>query len=345
MVSGACGTTMLKRLKLKQFSLLASLAPVLTVAIVTGVVLSRGMNPVPAVVWGLIGGGLVSILAAQALTRWAGNVIKGSIDSVSKTAQDISATVSQRQRLAAQQAAAADETTAAMEKLAASTTHSAEQANDLAVGARQVLTLADEGTRTVTQTLRSMNSLNEKVNAIAQMTFHLNEQASQIGSITNMVTEVASQTNLLALNAAVEAARAGEQGRGFSVVAAEIRKLADQTKTSAGKINTLVTGILQTISDTVKATEDGTKTVAESVTTANQTVQTFIGVRDAISKATENTQHISTNVREQSLAVNDVLRAMTEFGGNVKVTATTLSQGRSRAESLQETAAGLGAMI
>jgi methyl-accepting chemotaxis protein len=334
-----------KGLKLKHFSLVASLAPLILGGLVTGVFLLRGMPPTGAIAAGIVGGCVSSLAMARALSTWAGRVITASIDSVTKTAQDISATVSQRQQLAAQQAAAADETTAAMEKLAASTNHSAEQANDLAVGARQVLTLADEGARTVTQTLRSMNSLNEKVNAIAQMTFHLNEQASQIGSITNMVTEVASQTNLLALNAAVEAARAGEQGRGFSVVAAEIRKLADQTKTSAGKINTLVNGILQTISDTVKATEEGTKTVAESVATANQTVQTFIGVRDAISKATENTQHISTNAREQSLAVADVLRAMNEFGGNVKVTAATLGQGRSRAESLQHTAAGLGAII
>ena len=334
-----------KGLKLKHFSLIASLAPVIVFSLVMAVLVFRGMSPLATTVAGVAVGTLVSLGMAKALSSWAGRVIAASIDSVTKTAQDISATVSQRQQLAAQQAAAADETTAAMEKLAASTNHSAEQANDLAVGARQVLTLADEGARTVTQTLRSMNSLNEKVNAIAQMTFHLNEQASQIGSITNMVTEVASQTNLLALNAAVEAARAGEQGRGFSVVAAEIRKLADQTKTSAGKINTLVNGILQTISDTVKATEDGTKTVAESVTTANQTVQTFIGVRDAISKATENTQHISTNAREQSLAVADVLKAMTEFGGNVKVTAATLGQGRSRAESLKQTAAGLGAII
>jgi methyl-accepting chemotaxis protein len=336
---------MRKGLKLKHFSMMAALAPVVAGSLVAAVLLYRSVAPLAAIFWGVALGGVVSVVAARALAAWAGRVIVASIESVTRTAQDIAATVNQRQRLAAQQAAAADETTAAMEKLAASTTHSAEQADDLAVGARQVLTLADEGARTVTQTLRSMTSLNEKVNAIAQMTFHLNEQASQIGSITNMVTEVASQTNLLALNAAVEAARAGEQGRGFSVVAAEIRKLADQTKTSAGKINTLVNGILQTINDTVKATEEGTKTVAESVTTANQTVQTFIGVRDAISKATENTQTISTNVREQSLAVNDVLRAMTEFGGNVKVTAATLSQGRSRAEALQETAAGLGAIV
>src|SRR4029079_15076872 len=261
---------MSKGLKLKHFSLIASMAPVIAGSLVMVALAYRGTSPLATISFGVAAGTLVSIAMAKALPAWAGGVIQASIAAVTRTAQDISATVSQRQQLAAQQAAAADDTPSAMEKLAASTNHSAEQANDLAVGARQVLTLADEGARTVTQTLRSMNSLNEKVNAIAQMTFHLNEQASQIGSITNMVTEVASQTNLLARKAGVEAARHRQKGRGFSGVAAEIRKLADQTKTSAGKINTLVNGILQTISDTVKATEEGTKTVTESVNTANQ---------------------------------------------------------------------------
>src|SRR5262245_59717478 len=134
-------------LKLKHLSLLASLAPVIVGGFVTGGFLFRGMAPTLAIAAGIVARCLSSVAMAKALSAWAGRVIVASIDSVNRTAQDISATVSQRQQLAAQQAAAADETTAAMEKLAASTNHSAEQANDLAVGARQVLTLADEGAR------------------------------------------------------------------------------------------------------------------------------------------------------------------------------------------------------
>ena len=335
-----------RRLKLKYLSVIANIVPVLVTWTVAGVILDASFPGVRVAV--LSGAGLgvaLSVGAALAFSSRVGGVIAASVSSVSKMAGEIAETVAQRERLAAQQAAAANETTAAMEKLALSTRQSAEQAEDLVVGARQVLTLADQGALTVSQTLKGMDSLKEKVHAIAGMILQLNEQASQIGTITKLVTDVASQTNMLALNAAVEAARAGDQGKGFSVVATEIRKLADQTKKSAERINTLVTDILTTINSTVAATEEGTKTVDESVHTANQTVQSFIGVRDAISKATENTQQISRNAQQQSLAVSGVLRAMNEFGGNVKLTAATLSQGRSRAETLQEAAKGLEAII
>jgi methyl-accepting chemotaxis protein len=308
------------------------------------------MRSTPGVVWmPLLAGAatalVAALLCAVLFSARIAQLITASSRSVSKMAVEIAATVDQRERLAAQQAAAANETTTAMEKLAASTRQSAEQAESLAVGAREVVGLADDGALTVRQTLEEMNGLKQQVHAIAGMILQLNEQASQIGTITNLVTDVANQTNLLALNAAVEAARAGEQGKGFSVVAAEIRKLADQTKTSAERINTLVNDILKTINTTVVATEEGTKTVDQSVQKANQTAQTFIDVRDAISRASENTQQISRNAKQQSLAVNDVLRAMTEFGSNVKVTAATLGQGRTRAETLQETAKGLEALI
>ena len=144
---------MSKTLKIKHVGLMACLATVVAAGLGGGVA-SGYTTPLSAVGWGVLAGSLAA-LGAGLLRRWAVRVIGSPLESVSKTALDIAATVDQRQRLASQQASAADETTAAMSKLAASTSHSAEQANDLAVGAKQVLQLADEGTRTVTQTLRT----------------------------------------------------------------------------------------------------------------------------------------------------------------------------------------------
>jgi methyl-accepting chemotaxis protein len=293
---------------------------------------------------GGVGIALACLSAVMLSSRLAG-AIATSATTVWNTAGEIANTVEQRERLSSQQAAAANETTAAMEELAASARQSAEQAETLVIGARQVVNLAEDGTRTVKMTLKGMDSLREKVHGIAEKILQLSEHTSQIGTITNLVTEVASRTNMLALNAAVEAARAGDQGKGFSVVAVEIRKLADQTKRSAERINTLVSDILKAINSTVMATEEGTKTVDESVESANRTVQSFIGVRDAISRASENTQQISLNAKQQSLAVNEVLRAMSDLTGDAKLTAASISMGRSRAARLQEVADGLRAIL
>ena len=337
---------MWRKLKLKSLSLTANLAPI----VLSWTVLLWALRNAPGetrtvALYGAALGVIVSVIAALALSSRISNRIGLSVNSVSTMANEIAATVDQRERLTTQQAAAANETTAAMEELAASARQSAEQAENLALGARQVVNLAEEGALSVEQTLKGMESLKDKVHTIAERILQLSEQTSQIGVITNLVTGVASQTNMLALNAAVEAARAGDQGKGFSVVAVEIRKLADQTKQSAEKINTLVSDILKAINSTVMATGEGTKTVDAAAQTANRTAQSFIGVRDAISKASENTQQISLNAKQQSLAVNEVLRTIGELSGDSKATLASLSLGRSRAATLHEAACGLQAMI
>jgi methyl-accepting chemotaxis protein len=337
---------MLKTLKLKYLILLAILTPTILGSVVALMIFEGNAATLRGAV---LGGAVVWIVAASVcaavVSSRVGRLISASVDCVASTATEIAGTVDQRERLASQQAAAATETTAAMEELAASARQSAEQAEDLAVGARNVVNLAEDGTRSVELTLKQMDSLRGKVHTIAERILQLSEHTSQIGTITNLVTDVASRTNMLALNAAVEAARAGDQGKGFSVVAVEIRKLADQTKRSAERINVLVADILKAINSTVMATEEGTKTVDEGAVTANRTVESFLGVRDAISKASENTQQISLNAKQQSLAVNEVLRAMSELTGDSKATAASLGLGRSRAAKLQESAGALRAIL
>lgn len=340
----------MQTLKLKQQLLIAGTVPVVSsLAVVALIYLGLAGGAQAASVWqiilpGALIGGAASMATAFLLSSGLSKTIKVTAESVYKTADEITATVEQRIQLANQQAAAANQTTVAMEELAASARQSAEQAESLAVGARQVVSLADEGASSVNQGLKGMDGLKDKVHTIAERILQLSEQASQIASITNLVTDVASRTNMLALNAAVEAARAGDQGKGFSVVAVEIRKLADQTKKSAERINTLVGDILKAINATVMATEEGTKTVDAGVQIANRTVQSFVGVRDAISRSSENTQQISLNAKQQALAVNEVLRAMSELSADTKGAINSMSAGRERAERLRNVAVQLRAI-
>src|SRR5262249_24758403 len=162
---------------------------------------------------------------------------------------------------------------------------------------------ANSGIQTVQQTLDGMLGLKDKVGTIAEQILSLSEQTSQIGTISSLVSEMAHQTNMLALNAAVEAARAGEHGKGFAVVAAEIRKLADESRKSAERINSLVGDIQKATNSTVMATEEGTKTVELGIRLAQETVQAFNGVAHSSQIASEAAQQTLLSVPQQVTAV------------------------------------------
>lgn len=289
-------------------------------------------------------GAVVAIIISLLLSNRLIQTINDAVTAITTSSAQIAATVAEQERTATHQATAVNETTATMDELAASSRQSSEQADAISGAARQSLALAEEGTGAVQQTLDSMEMLKERVGSIAEQILRLSEHTSQIGSITNLVSDLANQTNLLALNAAVEAARAGEHGKGFAVVAVEIRKLADQSKKSAERINALVLDIQKSTNSTVMATEEGTKTVDEGIRLARQTGEAFDTSAASISSTFESVQQITLNMRQQAAAIKQVVEAMGSINTGAKETATGVSQTKVGVQTLVDAAQKLKQM-
>lgn len=317
---------------------------------------------------------ILAITVALILSSGITNTINQAVSSIASSSTQIAATVEQQERTAAQQASSVYQTTTTMDELGASSRHAAQQAELSAESARQVLKLAEsasagahqvlnraeEGNKSVTQTLEGIYALKENVGAIAEQIMRLSQQANQIGSITNAVTQLANQTNMLAINAAVEAVRAGEQGKGFGVVAAEIRKLADQSKISADKINVLIDEIQKAINFTVIVTDQGTKKAEEGIKLSQGTVEVFTSVTQAINDIVLNNQQVSLNAinevvescqqisltsKQQAVAVQQVVEAMNAINQGASETASGISQTKIGTQKLNEAALHLKTVI
>jgi methyl-accepting chemotaxis protein len=296
----------------------------------------------------LAGAGLMAGLTVG-LSLFLGNRITKFIaklaDSIVSSSGAIVDTVEMQEVTVNMQANSAIDTSTTVNELGAISFQSAAQAEASANGARQALSLAEDGTRSVQQTLQGMSGLREKVDAIATQIVNLSEQTGQITVVSDLVADLASQTNMLALNAAVEAARAGEQGKGFSVVADEIRKLADQSKKSADKINLLASDIQAAINRTVMVTDEGTKTVNEGIDLARSTADTFAGVTDAVNNVFLNSQQISTSAKQQAVSIQQVLTSMTNISQGSQESAIGMHQVKMTTRELTQVADELKAAV
>jgi methyl-accepting chemotaxis protein len=283
----------------------------------------------------------LSLLLSNRVTKF----VRDMADTISNSSGAIVDTVQLQEVTVNLQANSAIETSTTVNELGAISSQSAEQAEASSNGARQALSLAEEGTKSVQQTLRGMTELQQKVDNIAQQIVNLSEQTGQITIVSDLVADLASQTNMLALNAAVEAARAGEQGKGFSVVAGEIRKLADQSKKSADKINALAEDIQTAINRTVMVTDEGTKTVKEGIDLAQETASTFLGVTDAVNNVFLNSQQISTSAKQQAIAIQQVLSSMTMISQGSQESAVGMHQVKMTTRELTQVADELKAAV
>ncbi len=296
-----------------------------------------------------IAGIVIGILLAFGIGYWIIRSITGrvteSVSAMSSTSTEIASTVEQHERTASSQSASVSETTTTMDELNASTRRSAEQADAVTSISKQALSTTVEGVKMANQASAGMSNLKQKVGAIGEQILKLSEQTGQIRGIANMVTDIAGQINMLALNAAVEAVRAGESGKGFSVIAQEVRKLADQGKKSAEKVNTIVADIQKATNSAVMVTEAGTKTVEDVAQIAQRAGESFGSLSGIANNVYENAQQVSLNMKQQVAAIKQVTEAMNNINTGAKETAAGISQTKIGIQRLNDAAQELKKMV
>jgi methyl-accepting chemotaxis protein len=248
--------------------------------------------------------------AGYALYRAISRPLQETSNVLASTASEILATTTEQASGATESMTAVTQTAATVDQVVQTAEQAAERARAVATSAQRAAEIGRQGREAVEQTAAAMEQVRAQVGTIGDSIVRLSEQAQAISEIITTVTDLAEQTNLLALNAAIEAARAGEQGRGFSVVAGEVRNLAEQSKAATVRIRQILGDIQRATSQAVVVTEQGNQTVEHGVQQIRAADQTIRTLADAAAGASQAAAQISASAGQQSTGMAQIKQAV-----------------------------------
>jgi methyl-accepting chemotaxis protein WspA len=187
-------------------------------------------------------------------------------------------------------------------------------------------------------TMQTMVTATDSINAKLAA---LSEKASNINSVLITITKVADQTNILSLNAAIEAEKAGEAGRGFSVVATEIRRLADQTSVSTWDIEQMLKEMQSAVSASVMGMDKFSEEIRRSVGEVRQVTNQLSGVMDQVQKLAPQFDQVLQGMQSQAVGAAQINETMMQLNDATQQTVESLKSTSEAVHQLQYAAGGL----
>lgn len=247
--------------------------------------------------------------AAEQLAVAASEMAQMS-DKANQSTEAINSTMEQMAKVTEEQFENVDLSVLASQQMSETAQQVASEAQKAASFSSQAAERAKIGEEIVQDINNKIQQLKETVDNSADTVRKLGDRSLEIGKIVDVMRGIARQTNLLALNAAIEAARAGEHGRGFSVVADEVRALAEQSTNSAVQIVSLINEIQNETKAAVEAIELGTKVVYESTELANVVRSAFSEITGAVIQTVNTIHEIAAASEEQAASSEEMTSTM-----------------------------------
>ncbi len=225
-----------------------------------------------------------------------------------------------------QQAAAVQEITTTVEQINLSSKQVAERSRQVAGTADAVAQSGHAGLQAVHDASIGMEAIREQTENVAENIIALSERTQAVGEIIATVNDIAEQSNLVALNAAIEAADARESGRRFSVVANEIKNLADQAKEATAQVRGILEQTQKGINTSVMLTEEALKRVETGRERTNVSEQVIRQMANNIQESVQAFQQIVGATNQQQIGLEQVTQALHEIRQASQQTAATTGQ-------------------
>lgn len=256
----------------------------------------------------------VGLLSTSYLNRAVRLPLRRASRALATRAAELLATMRQQATGAAESLEAVTETAATVDEVAQTAERAVERARGVANASQRAAEIGRQGREAVENAIAAVEQVREHVESFGDSILDLAGQAQAIGEISEAVTDFAEQANLLALSAAIEAARAGEHGRGFAVVAAEVKGLAEQSKSAAARIREILEEVQRATGAAVTATEQGTRRVAASARQFIEAGELVRSLADAITEAAQAAAQIAAFAGQQSVEIARIREAL----GNIQ---------------------------
>ncbi|KAF0207348.1 MAG: methyl-accepting chemotaxis [Actinobacteria bacterium] len=266
----------------------------------------------------------------------AATQLSASSEEINSSSMEISSSVQQIAHGAELQSRKVEETSASIEAMTTTVGEVARRAEEASKTSEEAAKAAVLGETATAEAIHKIAEIRQAIETLATSVEVLGRRSEEIGNIVDVITSIADQTNLLSLNAAIEAARAGESGRGFSVVAEEVRKLAEGSGKAAQQIGELIKDVQTETAKALKYMQIGTTEVATGTEVVGRTGDALRQITEAVTRTATLAEEIAAAMSGQAQRTVEVDRAMHDIAAVVEENAASAEETAAAAE--QQTA-------